>query len=89
MLNLVVAGLVPDQPDRVDAHFVEEDAVRDQPLDRKPPQPGPLAPADRLKRAAVARAGTGLDLADHQHLALGRHDVDLAFGAPPVAVKDP
>jgi hypothetical protein len=30
-----------------------------------------------------------LTFADHQHLALGRHDVDLAFRAPPVAVEDP
>jgi hypothetical protein len=63
--------------------------VRDKPPDRKPPQPGAFAPGDRLERAAVLRAGAGLDLTYHQHLALGRHDVDLTFRTPPVAVEDP
>jgi hypothetical protein len=88
VLKLVMTRLIPDQPDHVDAHLVEEHAVRDQPPDREPPQPGTLAPGDGLERAAVLGAGPHLDFADHQHLALGRHDVDLAFRAPPVAVED-
>jgi hypothetical protein len=39
VLELVTTRLVPDQPDHIDAHFVEEHAVRDQPPDREPPQP--------------------------------------------------
>jgi hypothetical protein len=48
-----------------------------------------IAPGDGLERAAVLGPGPRLDFADHQHLALGRHDVDLAFRATPVAVEDP
>jgi len=50
VLDPVTARLVPDQPDHIDAHFVEEHAVRDKPPDREPPQPGALAPGGRLER---------------------------------------
>jgi len=50
MLDLVATGRITHQPDHVDAHLVEEHAVRDQPADGQPPQPRLLAPADRVQR---------------------------------------
>ncbi len=63
------------------------DAVRGCPPLPEPLQPVELGVGDRLVRRAAAAAAAGLDLADHQHLALAQHQVDLAVVAAPVAVE--
>src|SRR5262249_55514602 len=46
-------------------------------------------PADGFQRRAEPVTGPGLDLADDQHPAIHRDDVDLAVDAPPVPVEYP
>jgi hypothetical protein len=87
VLDLIAASLVPDQADHVDAHFVEQHPVGHQPSRGEPPQPGLLVPGYRFERGTEPGTRTGFHLADHHHLPLGGHDVDLAFSAPPVSVE--
>ena len=79
----------PEHGDQVDPHARSgRTPWSSRPAPRQPVQPVELG-VGRPPRAGCRTRSlrAGLDLADDQHVAVAQHQVDLALGAPPVAVE--
>jgi hypothetical protein len=85
-LSGTAAGL--QHADQVDADVGRMHALLVHPSRRETSQPGGLARSDALQRRTEPGARPGLDLADHQHVAVTGDDVDLTDVAAPVAVEN-
>jgi hypothetical protein len=71
----------------VDPGLVRADAVLLGPAPHEPLQPFEPDLVDRLVGRPAVVAASRLDLAGDQHVAVAQDQVELALGAPPVAVE--
>ena len=76
-----------EHADHVEAQVRRRAVVRGQPALAEPAHPGRFAAVTASAGCAEARAAAGLHLAEDQRVAVRGDDVELALGAPPVAVE--